>query len=157
CGFANGFGGSKRNHAAEGEMKPEFESFFCLGAVSSETVHDAGTAPVFAEHRDRVSPGLAGMNDDGKIEFGRELQLASKDFALRFAWGKIVMVIEADLTEGYDLRVRAERAEIVERAWFEFCGIVRVNADGGEQLIMLFRKTDGAIDLRRPIAGADGE
>lgn len=54
----------------------------------------------FADERERVALGVAGVNDNGKPRLGGQLELRRECGALRFAGGVVVVVVEPALADG---------------------------------------------------------
>ena len=90
-------------------METKIERFARLFGATGEAVHDAGEALTeLAQYGYGVVPSFAGMYDDRQIQLPSEFQLFDENFALLFAWRKVVMIIEADLTKSYDFWMHAK-------------------------------------------------
>src|SRR5262245_51143239 len=60
------------------------------------------------QDRDGIVIGLPGMDDDWLMQRTSEANLRAKDGLLDVAWGKIVVIVEADLTDRAGRRCRGD-------------------------------------------------
>ena len=67
------------------------------------------------------------------------------------------MEVEADFPPGENLLVRAKRGQAVKGSGVRLPCIVRMHADGCENVVMLFGQADGGFKIGRAVAGPDGE
>ena len=83
------------------------------------------------EDRQRVFGGCARVHDDGLTKLARKTDEPRKDFALHVARRMVVMIVEADLADGGDLRSRAEASELIVNGVGPRGRVMGVNADTG--------------------------
>src|ERR1700686_3402300 len=67
------------------------------------------------------------------------------------------MVVEADFAERNGFRMDGKSAEIFVGLGCFFGGIMRVHSDRGVDLRVAVGQKYGAVELRRTVAGADGQ
>ena len=84
------------------------------------------------EHVERVVPRLAGVDHQGQAVAVGEGDLGGERLALRLSRRVVVVVVEAALADGDDLRLR--RQEVVDEV-DAVLGFVGVHADGGEHVV----------------------
>src|SRR5260370_5200857 len=116
----------------------------------SEAVEDAGAAVIFPQDLHRVGPGFPRVDHDGLAGVPRQLELADEDRLLRLARREIVMVIEANLSERQDFRMRQQIAQAIEALVHRLGSVVRMHPDGGIEK----RGTVGQPDRRFQIPRA---
>ncbi|MBV6430392.1 MAG: hypothetical protein IANPNBLG_00503 [Bryobacteraceae bacterium] len=109
------------------------------------------------EQGEGVVPGFAGVNDNGFPRPARQAQLVFENRALRLTGREIVMVIQADLTDGHHLRMREQSLQGGKCRESGFGGIMRMDAHGGVDGLVTVRQADGGIEDGRPVPGADSQ
>src|ERR1019366_8383254 len=142
-GFADGFGGLERRHAAKRQMETEGKRFFGLFRRAGETVHNAGQLSVFTprvvmQDRHGVSPGFARMNNDRQPGIASDPELLHKDLALHGTRRKVVMVVEADFAERYNFWMGRQRPQLGIRFGRHLGGIVWMDANRRADLRIAF-------------------
>jgi len=65
----------------------------------------------FGEQPERVLLRLPGVDGDGQPELGRQLQLGGERLALTVGWRQVVVIVEADLSDGHDRIQRGQPAQ----------------------------------------------
>lgn len=87
--------------ASKRDVEPKGEAGLGQPASAGKTVQNpAHLAPaLFAKNVDGVLLGLAGVNDDGKVERTRELNLRPEHPMLDRLWREVIVVVEPDFTE----------------------------------------------------------
>ena len=152
--------------SGEGEDEAEIERGASLGEVSGEAVHDAaeaGCGPLLVEDGEKIVPGVgavlagAAVDEDGKLDRGSQCELLAEDLLLRVAWGMVVVVVEADFADGDDARMLGKALHAVEVCVDEQARLVGVDADGSVNPGVALGERDGAGDVVRAVAIADGE
>src|ERR1700730_15124233 len=73
----------------------------------------ARRAPVLIEKHEAIRPSFAAVNDDGTAGAARDLELLSKDTLLNVARRMVVVIIEADFTQGEKFRMLRQLRELV--------------------------------------------
>ncbi len=109
-GFADFGGFRERGDSPKGQMEAEIETFARRCRIACEAVHDAGQAggrPMRAENVEGVSPGVAGVNDDGHSGVSGDLELSDEHRGLRF-FRHAPVIIESDLADGFEFRMPEE-------------------------------------------------
>src|ERR1700730_2716733 len=97
---------------------------------AGEAMKDAsepGWFPDFFEKIEGVRPGIAAMNDDGKLCGLGQSHLFAKDFLLDVARRMVVEVIEADFTPGDYFGVMGKFLQCGEMFGSDFLGFVRMD------------------------------
>ncbi len=98
-GAPDNFGIRIRCDACKGEeISFAYETFYVFPLLRA-AVEDQGLRFHFRNNTPDIVDRFPTMHDDGHLEFLCDLQLRLENFALRIAWGKIVMVIEPDLAD----------------------------------------------------------
>ena len=102
----------------------------------------------------RVGVRVACMDDDGLAELGRELELRLEEAALPVARRAVAEVIEARLPHCHRSIVLGEVAQLVDAVRLRVAGLMRVDAERGEHLLVAV----GQLERRsaRVDAGAHG-
>src|SRR5260370_18990351 len=77
-----------------------------------------------------VGPGLASVDHHGLARIESELELPDESGALRVTGRKVIVVVEADLSQREDLRVREQIAQTIESFGRCLGGIVRMDPNG---------------------------
>ena len=97
------------------------------------------------------------MNDNGNIFFCRKRHLRAEEAHLRFSVGKIVMVIEPDLSECNRLgRIQFFRKRSHCRLQISrFSAFMRMNPCGGVNIFILSRKRNASIGVGK--VGSHGQ
>src|SRR6266705_4000752 len=130
--------------------------------TAAEAVHDTTrfiAGEFLPKDVDRICVGFARMNQDRQLARSRQPQLSSEGFALHFARGMIVMIIEPDFSPGdYAFALFNQ----IEKPFFsrgvEKFGVVRVDADRDVNLVVIFSQSDRAFEIPTVrVAGADVE
>src|SRR5439155_19157211 len=85
----------------EGDVEPEIEACVGEGRSAGEAMQHAAepATAVIAKNADGVLVGFARVDDDGQIQFARELDLSAEDRLLHVARREVVVIIEADLAD----------------------------------------------------------
>ena len=106
------------------------------------------------EHGGGVGVRVACMDDDGLAELGRELELRLEEAALPVARRAVAEVIEARLPHCDHSIVLGEVAQLADAIRLRVAGLVRVDAESGEHLLVEL----GQLERRsaRVDAGAHG-
>src|SRR5258706_287236 len=149
-----------RDHEAEVERR--------LGVMqaASEAMQEASQptrCPMLAQKCERVIPGIltivrgAAMDHDWLLRRSRKLYLAQEDLLLRLARRVIVKIVEPDLAPGNHLGMARKLLQLHIRFFRCILRFVRMNADGGEDPIMLFGEIQGAPKGSRLFTDADSE
>src|SRR5712672_119298 len=125
-----------------GERNEEAHVEAALGVIerAGEAVKNAAEAsgfPVLFDLREAMVPGVAAVNYDGELCGVGELHLRAEDGGLRIARGVIVEIIEADFAPGNDFAMLREAGEFVEVMLGDFFGLMRMDADAGEDPFVL--------------------
>src|SRR5579883_340506 len=147
----------ERQHAPERQVKSAVQSLAGFAGSAGEAVHDAFARPMPVQQAQGIVPRLAGMDDDGLRGLAREFELALKDLALHGARSEVVVVVQADLADGDYLGVAEQPAEILVGFGRRLGGVVGMHAHGGVNERILIGQPDGYAQVRRPVAGADGQ
>jgi hypothetical protein len=77
--------------------------------------------------------GFAKVQDDRQIHLGGDGQLILQDLVLEFVRGGVPVVVQADLTDGYDARVTSELGESLAGVIIPGEGIGGMDTDSGAQ------------------------
>src|SRR6476646_516303 len=120
-------------------------------------MHNTSARRCFVDQAHGVVPCLPGVDDDRLWRIDGELQLTREDAALHFARREIVMVIQADLTDGEDLGVSSQDLEMIEGRGRGFRRVVRMYAYSRVDELVHIGETDGRFEIGRAIARADGQ
>src|SRR5437879_3271424 len=96
--------------------------------------------PVFFNHIEAVSPGVAAMNDDGQPGLLSESHLVAEDAVLRVARRMIVEIIEANLAPRDDSRMLRQPGQFFQMLLRDFFRFVGMNAHGRVNPIVLLSK-----------------
>src|SRR5258705_5696333 len=118
---------------------------------------EASWPPVFVDHVQTIGPGIAAVNDDGKLCLLRKGHLIAEDAVLRFARRMIVVVVETDLAPGDDFGMLRQLSQLIQMLLRDFLGFMGMNANGGVNPVMLFGKWQCGIELLAARPGADSE
>ena len=89
-----------------------------------------------AQHVGGVGFGVARVDDDRLAELGRELELRLEELPLAIARRPVAEVVEPGLPHGDRLLVLEQLAELVDPACLGIAGLVRVDPEGGEHLLV---------------------
>src|SRR5260370_3179709 len=103
-----------------------------------------------------VGPGVASVDHHGLGCIESELELPDESGALRVTGRKVIVVVEADLSQRENLRVRQQIAQTIECLRHGLSGIVRMNPNGGVEKRMGVRQPDGRLQILRAVTGSDG-
>src|SRR5258708_5408915 len=144
-------------NAAEAEVKPQFQGLFGFFRPACEAVHDAAVGQAgLADHRKRVLPGLARVDDDGFSCACGQIELRGKDRALHVARREVVMIIEADFANGQHFRVARQLAQARERFGRSLRRVVRMRAHRRIDERILRGQPDSDFEIGRTAASPDG-
>ena len=119
-------------------------------------MHDAARvlASHLAEDRDGVVLRLPAVHDDGLAELAAQGEELSEARALNLRGGVHVVVVEADLADGEDLRIGRQRAVLGVRREGPVLGLVGMDADRGEDLLDVARECKRAARAGEPVTRA---
>ena len=112
---------------------------------------------IVAHDAQTVTVRLAVMHDDRQIQLERKLQLRAEHPFLLCLCGCVPVIIQPDLADGADLRLRCQRADMCEAAVRPAVGLLRMPADGGIDKIMRLCQRNGALRRDAAVAGVDHE
>ena len=141
-----------RDVAGERDVVAPLEDRF-QQARGRKAVHD-DRAVEAREDGGRVGVRFACVDDDRLAEIGRELELRLEELALPFARRAVAEVIESRLPHGDRTIVLREVAQILDAVCLRVAGLMRIDADRGEHLLVQFGELEG--DAARVDAGAHG-
>ena len=120
-------------------------------------MHDA-LRPVFPEDVHHVAVRLAVVDRDRQAVLCGELELLHENLLLpRARAGVLPVVVEPDLTDRDDLRVRKQAFDLLQPAFRQIGGALRVDADRAVNVVVFFTQRDGlleALEIRRHLDDA---
>ena len=144
----------ERNHESHVEAATGFVD------RSGEAVKNSAKtcrAPVLLDNFQTIRPRVAAVNDDGEFGGTGLLKLAAEDALLQVRSNVIVVIIETHFAPGNDSRIRGERIERGVGFVGDVVHIVRMDADGGVDPIVLLGKWNCGIKAVDARAAANGE
>ena len=97
------------------------------------------------------------MDDHRQLQLDGEPNLLAERALLHVVRHVLPVVIEADLANGYDLRMRGKFAECVDRPFVERVGVARVDTHRGVDFGVSLGKLDDATTRIHGDAGIDDE
>lgn len=142
--------------AGDADVGAQIEPGLAFGGGAGETVDDEFELGKIFHDGQAVGVGFADVENDGEVAAGGDFELVEEEAALQQLGGKIVMVVQAAFAEGNDLGMGAEQGfEEGFVAFFGFGGVVRVDAEGGEDFGVLRGDFEGGGVIGN--LGADGD
>src|SRR5258706_14458263 len=112
---------------------------------------------MFAENSDGVGPGFAGVDHDGLLRIARNAELFDEDVALDFSRSEVVVIIETSFADGNNFRVSHQIFESAVDLGRCFRSVMWMDADGGQDAVMLLGQADSSLQVVRTAAAADGD
>ncbi len=100
---------------------------------------------MFFNHVQAIGPGIAAMNDNGKLGLLRQRHLVAKDAVLHFVWRMIVEVIEPNFSPRDDFGILGQASQFIQMLLRHFLRFMRMNPDRGVNPIVLFGEGQGGI------------
>ena len=97
------------------------------------------------------------MNHDRQFGRTRQFHLLQKYLLLQFAGRVIVKVVEPDLPPGNDLGPPCQLFKLLEVGIRGQLGFMRMNADCGEDKVVLLGKANAAVERPRPRSTANSD
>ena len=108
---------------------------------------------IVAHDAQAVAVRLAVMHDDRQIQLECKLQLRAEHPLLLCLCGCVPVIVQPDLADGADLRLRRQRADVRKAAVRPAAGLLRMPADGGIDKIVRLCQRDGALRRDAAVAG----
>ena len=112
---------------------------------------------IVAHDAQAVAVRLAVMHDDRQIQLERKLQLRAEHPLLLCLCGGVPVIVQPDLADGADLRLRRQRADVRKAAVRPAVGLLRMPADGGIDKIVRLCQRNGTLRRDAAVAGVDHE
>jgi len=145
----------------EGNEEAHLETALGFAQSAGETVKNSAQAcrlPVFFEDREAIVPGVTAMDYDRQLCVACELQLAAEHWLLDFGGWFFIVIVEADFAPGYYLGIFRQRGQLRVVLFLDFGCVLRVDADGGVDPVVIFRDFDCGVEaVWAGAAAADGE
>ena len=92
------------------------------------------------------------VDNDREVQLQRKLQLCAQHGLLCCLRGGVPVIVQTDLADGADFRLRCQRADLRQTAVRPTGGLLRMPADGGIDKIIRLRDGNGARGRRGTIA-----
>src|ERR1700676_5486003 len=127
---------------------------------AGEAMKDAtepGWFPDFFEKIEGVRPGIAAMNDDGKLCGVGQSHLFAEDFLLDLARRMVVEVVKADFAPGDYFWAMRKSFQCGEMFGSDLLGFMRMDADAAVDPVVGFGVGQSGVEFFRAWTGADGQ
>ena len=136
----------ERHDAAEADVQAERDGLPRELDAAGKAVHDA-LRPVFPQDVHHVAVRLAVVDRDGQAVLCGELELLHEDLFLpRARAGVLPVVVEPDLADRDDLRVREQAFDLLQPVFRQVGGALRVDADRAVDVVVFFTQRDGLLE-----------
>ena len=146
----------ERDHARDRDIASERETALSLVGIPCEAVNHGSRRNAFApQDVKKIVKGVAGVDDQGQIEFLSQVNLGRECLSLGAARRMLVVVIQSALTNPYQSRVSSpshleHRFDVMQR-------VVRVEPDSREDFHTIVKFGDGESLTRSLSVGADDD
>ena len=117
----------------------------------------AAQARIVAHDAQAVAVRLPVVDDDRKIQLQRKLQLRAQHDLLRHLRGGVPVIVQTDLADGADFRLRRQRADLLQTVIRPAGGLLRVPANSGIDKIICLRDGNGARGRHGAVTGVHDE
>ena len=107
---------------------------------------EAAGAPVLIENRETIVPGVAAVDDDRQLRRARLRELPAKNLLLHVARRMIVVIVEAHLAPADHRGLPRQLVELREMFLGDFIRVVRMDADGGVDPVVLLGKWNRGVE-----------
>ena len=129
CCLPHVFSGAECDDPGNGDHEAPVEQLALEGDRPCEAVDDAAVEVVLVQNAERGVVRIAGVDDDGKVQLPRQLQLGGEEVALRPCRLRGVVEVEPDFAYGgKPFAVVDDRREVVAWAWTVSFRLVTVEA-----------------------------